>query len=267
MKRARGFTLVELLVVTAIVTTLAALAFVGYHEVRERARMANEVNAARNLIAGYLGYAAEHNGRLLEGYKTDPEATDFDGNLLHHPVNARYPWRLAPYLGTVEGVLFLNGNERVLDMDDEYLVSVSPNLGINAVFVGGHYGSGSPLRPTERVIDAVGRFHAARLVDATRPQSLVTFASARSSEGLDGVGYFEIRPPQVIGPEWSGREFDPEAAASDHGFVDFRWNDKAVAAMLAGNVEVLDEEELRDMRRWSPVAARLDDPDYRVSAR
>jgi hypothetical protein len=33
--------------------------------------------------------------------------------------------------------------------------------------------------------------------------------------------------------------------------VDLRWGGKAVTAMLGGYVDLLDESQLRDMRRWS----------------
>lgn len=37
--------------------------------------------------------------------------------------------------------------------------------------------------------------------------------------------------------------------------------------MLAGNVELLNETEMRDMRRWSNQAVQDDDPDFKVSLR
>jgi hypothetical protein len=51
---------------------------------------------------------------------------------------------------------------------------------------------------------------------------------------------------------------------SAHGFVDFRWSGKAAVACLAGNVEMLDEKSLRDMRRWSIQAQCANDPDFIV---
>ena len=37
---------------------------------------------------------------------------------------------------------------------------------------------------------------------------------------------------------------------------------QAVAVMLDGHVEMLDETQLRDMRRWSNQAAELDNPNF-----
>lgn len=263
--RPRAFTLVEVMVSTLIVATLSALGVAAFHSMRERARMGSEIQAGRNLATAYLNYAGDHGGRLLAGYESDPEATNLEGETLHHPVNARYPWRLAPYAPSVEGVLLVNGNRKLMESKDrDYMISVQPNLGINAVFVGGHFGSGSPLRPSKRMIDKVGKYYVSRLQQAFAPENLTVFASARHDGGTDAVGYFEVRPPNITATEWSGARFEPEEPASDFGFVDFRWDGKAVVAMLGGNVELMDEEELRDMRHWSNQAARANNPDFRV---
>lgn len=262
----KGFTLVELMVAIVLVITLSSLGFAGYTKVMDKARMTTELNAARNLTIAYLTHASDHSGRLMPGYRSDPEATNLDGEILHHPINARYPWRLTPYMPQPEGILLCNGHERFLEADNsDYLVSVRPNLGINAVYVGGHYGSGSPLRPSPRLEAALGKYYVSRISQAVEPAKLVVFASARHGGGDEGVGNFEVRAPNTLAPDWSSAGFDPKLAASDHGFVDFRWDGKAVVAMLGGNVELLNEEELRDMRRWSNQAARANDPDFVVS--
>ena len=60
-QRNRGFTLVELLVTTAITITITGISVTGYLNVRNKAKMATEINGARNLIAAYLSHAADHN--------------------------------------------------------------------------------------------------------------------------------------------------------------------------------------------------------------
>lgn len=262
-KRSNGFTLVELLVTITIVATLTGVSVTGYMSLREKARMVTEVNAARNLMAAYLSYPSDHNGRVMPGYQADPEVTDLKGAPLGYPMNARYPWRLAQNAPSIEGIMLFNGNESALKEDNsDYLVSVMPNLGLNAVLLGGHYGSGSPLPPSPRLIEAYGKFHLTHLAEAVAPEMLTVFASARS--GKDRPGYFEIRPPNLTGKVWSGNKFSENSAASAHGFVDFRYGGKAVTASLAGNVQLLSEKELRDMRRWSNQAALDGDEDYTI---
>ena len=255
--------MVELLVTISIITALGTLSFAGVRSAREKAKSVVEIHAARNLISGYLGYAAENNGQVLAGYRSDPTATNLEGKLLADPLNARYPWRLAPSVPSVKGVLLFNGTESALAEENrDYLVSVHPNLGINATLVGGHFGSGSPLPPTPRIVDAYGKFYLSHLAEAEDPGNLIVFASARS--GANRPGYFEVRPPNLTGIVWSGKKFTPVSEASAHGFADLRWRGRAVVAMLGGNVELLDESQLRDMRRWSHQAARANDANYRI---
>jgi prepilin-type N-terminal cleavage/methylation domain-containing protein len=261
-----GFTLVEILVTIAIVAGLGATGLVCVGHCRKKAQCVIEINAARNLAAAYLSHAADHSGRVMAGYQTDPDVTNIEGNPLHYPMNARYPWRLAPCVPKIEGVMLFNGNESALtDRNRDYLVSVHPNLGLNSTLVGGHFGTGSPLAPTPKLVEVFGKFHLTHLSEADSPERLVVFASARS--GTDEPGYFEIRPPNLNKRNWSAASFSETQSPADHGFTDFRWSGKAVCAMLGGNVEVLDESALRDMRRWSIQAQRADNPDYRIGQR
>jgi len=260
-----GFTLIELLVMIAIIATLGTLGVACMQNAREKSRMVVEVNAARNLINGYIGYSSENNGRLLTGYQTDPTVTNLEGEPLRFPMNARYPWRLAPSVSKIEGVILFNGTESALkDKENgDYMVSASPNLGLNATLVGGHFGSASPLNPTPRIVGAYGKFYVSSLAEVEDPSNLIVFSSARGSIG--NPGYFEIRPPNLTSRVWTNVKFEDAPSAASYGFVDLRWGGKAVTAMLGGNVELLNEEQLRDMRRWSNQAARANQSDFMIS--
>ncbi len=258
-----GFSLLELLVAIAVIAGLSAVGLAGVRKMMERCHCLVEMNASRNLIAGYLNHAAENCGRVLAGYRSDPSVQNLEGKPLHDPINARYPWRLAPNVPKIKGVMLFNGTESVLNQPDrDYMVSVQPNMGINATLVGGHFGSGSPLPPTPRILEVYGDFYLSRTNQAKQPESLVVFASARSKPGA--VGYFEVRPPQLTRRVWNTTSHKKAVSAIDHGFVDFRWRGRAVVANLAGNVELLDEEDLRDMRRWSHQAQDLDLADFLI---
>lgn len=264
MKRRSGFTLVELLVTITIIIVLAGVSFASLQCIRQRAKSVTEVGAARNLITAYLGYASDHNGQVMAGYQSDPEVTNLEGKPLHDPLNARYPWRLAANVPKIDGVMLFNGTESALkDPERDYLVSVHPNMGLNATLVGGHFGSGSPLPPTPRLVNAYGKFYLSTLAECDDPNKLIVFASARSAK--DAPGYFEVRPPKLTGPVWSAKKFGESGQAADHGFVDFRWGGKAAVAMLGGNVELRTEDELRDMRYWSNQAIRANDRDFKIS--
>jgi len=257
-----GFTMTEILMSVTILVLLSGLGATMTFSVVEKARMTREVSAAAQLVAGWQTYASENGGALMPGFKGDRALTNLKGEPLSFPVNARYPWKLAQFVGRMEEGIVFNGNESLLTGGQaDYAVSVSPNLGVNAVFVGGHYGTGSPLPPSPQIMERLGKFVVTHISEPHDPIKLIVFASARSDSG---TGYFEVRPPSILGPLWSAEPFTENARASDHGFVDLRWKGKAVTAMAGGNVELLDENALRDMRRWSNQAAIRNDPEFQV---
>jgi len=261
----KGFTLIEVLVTIGVIAALGTLGLAGACAAKRKAKCTVEINATRNLITAYLSHAAENSGKVLAGYQTDQNATNIDGEALHYPMNARYPWRLAPHVPKIDGVMLFNGNESALKSENrDYLVSVRPNLGLNATLVGGHFGTGSPLPPTPKMIGAFGKFHLTHLSESSAPERLLVFASARS--GANEQGYFEIRPPNLSRPVWSSIEYSQKSEPAAHGFTDLRWDGKAVCAMLGGNIELLDEKSLRDMRRWSIQAGDANDSGYVIHA-
>jgi prepilin-type N-terminal cleavage/methylation domain-containing protein len=255
-----AFTLVEMLVVVAITATVIGISVPVAAKAIESARKAKEISAARKLVAAYLEYAADHDGFLMAGYKDDP-ATDAVGAPLSFPSNARYPWRLAPYLDYDMHTILFNGNENALkdEVDFHYATSVTPNLGMNTTFVGGDFGSSSDLEPNPRSFARFGNFCITRLSQATKPSSLIVFASARRGENQ--VGCYQIKSPNLNGTRWSG-SFNPKGSGESYGFLDMRYGKHAVAAMLDGHIALLSEDEVKDMRRWSNQAAEQDNPNF-----
>lgn len=265
--RRSAVTLIELLVVMAIIAVLAGVLTPVVTAMQKQGRLAKETSAARQVMAAYLSAAGDENGALMAGYNAQVSARDDRGAPLKNPVNARYPWRLAPYLSYNLGVLYGNVGEGRLKRDRDreheewvYAVSVSPAFGINAVFVGGDYGSFNPENP--RAVAAYGDFCVSHLGEALRPQKLVVFASACFADGNERIpGYFRVDAPFQTGRRWA-RQYKSNAGPTAYGYVDFRYNDRALVAMLDGHVELLDFEHLDDMRHWSNQAADLDNPDF-----
>jgi prepilin-type N-terminal cleavage/methylation domain-containing protein/prepilin-type processing-associated H-X9-DG protein len=70
--RRRGFTLVELLVVIALIGLLAALIFPIFVEARERARRATCLSHVRQIDQAYLLYVADWDERLPDWYLPGP---------------------------------------------------------------------------------------------------------------------------------------------------------------------------------------------------
>ncbi len=268
-KTSNGFTLLELLTVSAIVVILTAIAIPVVHKVKQNGEMTRELSGAKKLIAGYLAYAVDHDGEVMVGYHNSAVAVDQDGAALKFPINARYPWRVAPYLNyEFAGSVLVNQMVKLLSQPGwEYAVSAEPSFGLNVTYVGGDFGSGSELNPDSRMGKAVGDFVVTRLVEAVAPSKLLVFSSARQGSGIGEAlpGNFMIRAPNLMQPRWEDGPYNKGLHPQKFGFVDFRYQGQAVCAMLDGHVEMLGVDELRDMRRWSNQAADVNNPNHILS--
>lgn len=254
-----AFTLVELLVVIAIIGVLAGLLLPALAKAKHGAARINEVNSARQMMLAWQMYADDHHGRVLPGYRYGFDAHDREGAPIGHPINARYPWRLAPYLADNFEILYVNRNRALLhefagDDTDRYTYysSLYPSLGANSVFVGG---DDQELPPTPKVFDRFGRFCVTTVSEIRRPSSLIAFASARNSfEGGGPVdGFYRVRPPRLAKRLWA-EEYSPDLTPEQYGFVHPRFNERAVVAVADGHAEALNTDELEDMRRWANPA-------------
>jgi len=270
----RGFTVVELLVVVGLVALVVALSVPAMRSVRQRAAQAVEVTAARQLVLAWTSYATDQDGRVLPGLRSGLPAFDEQGNPIASQTigvaAARYPWRLAPYLGHDFRGLYLDANLRTLEelaATDRgnylYQTSVFPSLGLNTTFVGGDENDGA-FNPAWQ--NVYGRFWIERLSQVRRPDRLLVFASARGSDPMSGFGerilegYFRVQSPNFTAPRWAERYLDDDAASCGH--LAKRNGARTVAAFAGGHVEVRTPEELRDMRFWSD---RADAPDWTLA--
>ena len=267
-----GFTLIELMVVLAILGLLGAMASIIIREAMEKTLMNREMAAARVLMKGMTAYTLEHHGSILPGYRNEPVMGP-DGNLLAFPASARYPWRLLPYTGSgAKSVMWANprgGLESITDSSSEaYAISISPTLGMNVFFVGGDDSgiSGQGIRPIQSHYARFGKFCITRWSESLLPSKQLVFASARmpGQQGEVVPGYHMVSPPRLTTERWSSSPYSPDSAPAEYGFVDFRYDGKAVAAMLDGHVALLDEEDMRDMRRWSNLAQKANDPAHNL---
>ncbi len=271
MLKRKGFTLIEMLVVISIITLLSSLMIPGISKLRQKAGQVREQSAGRSLAQAYMLYSTEKLGRYLPGY-ADVDAEDAEGNEIPHPMNARYPWRLAPYLNyNINGVYLLYPpKSSISDENNEsyqYRVSVYPALGMNLFYVGGDESgaSGQGLKPIPSHEEIFGKFCVTNVGQAVSPSNLILFASSQhEDQGENAPGFHKVTSPNFTQPQW-GSSWNPKANPSEFGFVDLRWDDRAVTVMLDGSVRMMDESELRDMRHWSNLAAQANDPDWKLS--
>lgn len=259
-----GFTLLELLVVMAIIAVILAVLFPITRLVLEKGRMTREVQAARSLIAAYISYSGENDGQLFPGYDRTVGSLDMpNGTSVSGPTAERYPFRLAKYYSyQFQQTILVNGNATQIDSTDTYMVSCFPALGINYIFVGGDISAtGVMTYPAEC---------ASRL--ATANSSLLVFASAGGQgapPGQSGAkqidGYCILTPPNLTTPVWNSSAWRKDSTPDDYGNVDPRYDGCAVCAFMGGNIRMLTIEELRDMRLWSRNAIEQDRKDYMIA--
>jgi len=254
-----GFTLLELLAVIAIIALLVSVLLPVIGKARQHARMVVELSAVRNLMFAHTFYSQDHQGRFIPGYDTKARASGPQGQTLSFPQNARYPWRLVPYVDkTLKQTVLVHQRLEEVQQDngqyDTYAVSVMPSFGINGEFVGGTWGG-----PYNNWLVNVG-VTVTRTAQAFRPADLIVFASARGGlSGTDPVlGYHMIQPAY-------GAEYHEEDLPSVFGYVHPRYDQSAVVSFLDAHAATLDIDQLQDMTRWSNAAARSGDPDWTLS--
>lgn len=263
-----GFTLVELLVVIAIIAALMSLLLPALSGAREKARMVREMSASRQLAQAYAGYAMNNDSTLLPGYASGLPATDERGRRITGPAAVRYPWRLVGYIDHgLRGSILVNGRMRAIREELkglsgasreflwQYTVSLQPSFGLNQYYVGGDLVSKANNGP-----GWIGK-----ITSAVSPSRLITFGSARMfnfSGGTPTPGFFKITAPRGPLRIWTDEPITPTTDPARTGYVDPRWNGRAVFAHLDGHGETLSEEQMRDMTRWSNEAAIEGDPDW-----
>lgn len=282
----RAFTLIELLIVIAVIAVLISIMAPSLARARQMAKQTREMSGARQLMVAFTCYSGDNKGAILPGYpSTDAVGgsaiiLDDRGKRIYGPEAQRYPWRIVPYLGNDFSAMYndakvlssLKSRESTYSAIGEswgYVGSLFPSFGMNIAFVGGsdkHYAN------DKLVISKFGRFYATKIDEISRPSRLISFISARANpkdldaeSGASAVatmlgqdrfdGYFMVDAPYFTTRNWQPTyEETAISAKKNSGYVSCRYAKKAMVSAMDGHVEFLTWTELDDMTRWANLA-------------
>lgn len=247
----KAFTLIELILTISIIAIIVVISIASYNTFFNKVSMAAEVYAGRNLITAYQKTAADNNGNYLPARDyTAKDVKDAQGNIISmKEMRSRYPFRLAPYFDyKMEGTILVNKNKsqiaKIFGTGPmyNYGLTIFPAMGINNTFLGGYKSSNGKIMYQDESITSI----------ANADKNIIAFVSA----GVDDIdGYEYVRPPYY----WSD---DENEDPSSNGFVDTRYNNKAVVVFLDSSIKMMGIGELKDMRLWSRKAAIENDQNY-----
>lgn len=144
IKRRGAFTLLELIIVAAIIALLLSLVLLAMGGVTSAGNRAASSNALRNMMRAYLSYSSDHDQKLMPGYidptmiGTGPNQLNMysklpNGKKLNEEDSAGYVWRLMPYLDEDWKTLLADYREKSVEakIDEE-------------IFRGDESGTGAP---------------------------------------------------------------------------------------------------------------------------
>ncbi|HTR41350.1 MAG TPA: prepilin-type N-terminal cleavage/methylation domain-containing protein [Pseudomonadales bacterium] len=275
-RRKFGFTLLELLVVIAMIAILAALLLPVLARSIDQAHKTEEISAGRQLMLGVQMYSQDFNDAVFIGYASaqnvGPPVLDNFKLPVQAPANYRYPWRLVPYMSGSMALIY-SGVNRVFyqqmqssdapDATDrfnyDYGTSLCPSLGINSCFIGGDadYATAAQANAQFGPQTVLSKMNG-----AIHPSDLMVFMSARGSPSGSSFaagtsfsqvsveqGWFRVLPPWFQTRQWAS-DYSQAATPDEWGQVAPRFNNHAIAAMLDGHTEEFNLQQMQDMRHW-----------------
>lgn len=267
----KGFTLVELLVVVAVIALLLGIVIPGMDQVRELARQVKGMSDQRQILLGYATHSHDRRNELLFGYAPysvngEVVTVTTDGRTYSPPVVNRYPWRLSPYVADVWDVLYSHSGAPDLpsthDSDSEafskaYELSVSPSFGINSVYVGGHFSvfyKGFNWTGSTSVPNKADGHVVFNIADVRRPGHLIAFTEVQRRGGgaIADEGHYWATAPNAAGSKWIVNNGKFQTTS---GFViglpKGRYRNSTITGFIDGHVETLSPDDLYDMTRWA----------------
>lgn len=233
MRIRNGFTLLELLVVVAIVALLVGLTVVSMRTARVSASRSESLSALRQIAMGYTQYTIDNRAWLMPGYVDltlfDP-GEPFEALVVRRPSGTElapadsqsYVWRLAPYVDHAWRTFFVDTTDTSAmvrfagDFDRNIFgpadptaalggISERPSFGMNSIYVGGDSSHGDEFGEAHPWQDVIPKKAAVRLTEVKHPARLIVFGAAARATGSDeppvyedpAIGFCELRAPYL----------------------------------------------------------------------
>jgi prepilin-type N-terminal cleavage/methylation domain-containing protein len=202
-----GFTIVELLVVMAIIAALMGLLLVGLQAARRTGKTTKEKSSLMQIYHGWMQYASNYDDAALPGYIEESVQQNFwkvkyktkDKTTVPAQFAASYPHRLLPYIDHSIDTLY----EYMEQSDEQYFngtladgtlnstgledMALHPAFGYNGYYVGGYWrevGGEAKLRfgnavwASAHAPDNVGKVVATKASGFADPSRLVLFCGS-----------------------------------------------------------------------------------------
>lgn len=208
----KAFTVVELLVVMAIIALLVTLVMASLHGLRSAANRTESLNAVRGLIMAYNTYSTDANGNLMPGFM-DQDALNLlsinaklrDGTRLTACAGdvcdaSSYVWRLSPYMdynwlpvvNDYRSKQAIARFEQEVNIDEVYGlgsanwptelgVGAVPAFGLNSIHLGGdsYHGGAQAVNRNPWTGSSSERLAATKYTQVKNPAKMITFGTTR----------------------------------------------------------------------------------------
>ena len=215
----RAFTLIELLIVVAMITVLVGILAISLRGVGAAATRTESLSALRQMAMGYTAYTQDHRGRLLPGYIDQGLFAPGelfenltislpDGEELQLADMQSYVWRLAPYIDNAWQTFFQDMSDTGLmeEFSADYTqllagsaptssfaggISERPSFGLNSIFLGGDsWHGGSDVTDANPWTGTLPPIAATRLSTVINPTRVIVFGPTAMAD-LDGSAVFD----------------------------------------------------------------------------
>lgn len=274
-----GFSLIELVIVIAIIASLLALALPALRGVRLRSKKTGELSNLRQVGVAWFLYAQDNNDSALPGF-LDPKVQsvwdvsyDFPNiiagsNLIDEKIPldiaAQWPWRLFEYMNNTPMILQQHLGESDLTTQDLYekadVFSLQPAFGYNGYYIGGFWQmtSGSSPRPSFRFASARNT-KGKRVNVVARSPSTIRFSEkilVFCSTTMRDPGLYQRGPNDVPGFHFA---VPPVLAEVSHWQTPGKDNSRPGSVLQSGAGDVYSVEVLRQcpvpLGRYTGAAA------------